>query len=109
MSNGTLELSAATFDEVVLTESVPVLVEFWAEWCPPCKVLGPILHSIADEYADRLRVYQINSDQQTELARRFDVMSVPTMLIFNEGTLVGRLVGSRSRARLLQELSDFLA
>jgi thioredoxin 1 len=106
--NTAVELSGSTFDEVVLSASGPVLVEFWAEWCPPCKVLGPIVESIADDLADRLQVFQINSDEQVELARRFDIMSVPTMLIFDQGALVGRMVGARSRARLLQELSDFL-
>ena len=108
MSNTAVELSASTFDELVLSATVPVLVEFWAEWCPPCKVLGPIVQSVASDFSDRLQVFQINSDEQVDLARRFDIMSVPTMLIFDEGALVGRMVGARSRARLVQELADYL-
>jgi thioredoxin 1 len=101
-------LSASTFDELVLSATMPVLVEFWAEWCPPCKALGPIVQSVASDFSDRLQVFQINSDEQVDLARRFDIMSVPTMLIFDEGALVGRMVGARSRARLVQELADYL-
>jgi thioredoxin 1 len=103
------ELSETSFDEVVLSATLPVLVEFWAEWCPPCEVLGPILQSVAEDYADRLQVFQVNSDEHLVLSRRFDVMSVPTILIFCEGELVHRLVGSRSGARLLQELSSYLS
>jgi len=108
MSNTAVELSASTFDELVLSATMPVLVEFWAEWCPPCKALGPIVQSVASDFSDRLQVFQINSDEQVDLARRFDIMSVPTMLIFDEGALVGRMVGARSRARLVQELADYL-
>ena len=108
MSNAVTELTEATFDEEMATSDVPVLVEFWAEWCPPCRMIAPILDEIALDHADRLRVLKVNSDENPELSRRYDVMSIPTMLIFSQGELQARLVGARSRARLLEELAPVL-
>jgi thioredoxin 1 len=109
MSSAVLELDAATFAEELAGSPVPVLVEFWAEWCPPCRLLSPVLDSIAADYADRIRVGKINADDHPELARRYDVMSVPTVLTFKDGQLQQRLVGARSRARLLEDLGEFLS
>jgi thioredoxin 1 len=106
MSNTVAELIETTFDEEVTTSEVPVIVEFWAEWCPPCKLIAPILDSIAAEYADRLRVFKVNNDEHPDLARRYDVMSVPTILVFSEGELRQRMIGARSRARLIEELNQ---
>jgi thioredoxin 1 len=108
MSSAVLELNDGTFDEEIGGSPVPVLVEFWADWCPPCRLFAPILDAIALEYAGRLRVFNVNSDERPELARRYDVMSVPTLLIFNQGELVQRMVGARSPARLLEELAGVL-
>ncbi|HUD17389.1 MAG TPA: thioredoxin domain-containing protein [Acidimicrobiales bacterium] len=108
MSSAVNELTEASFDEQVRTSPLPVLVEFGAEWCPPCKVMAPVLDSVADEYADRLRVLTIDTDTHPELARRYDLMSVPTMLVFAEGEPRLRLVGARSRSQLLGELAGFL-
>ena len=101
-------LTTATFDEAVVGSSVPVLVDVWAEWCPPCKALDPILEAIADEQRDHLRVVSINSDEHPAISARYGVMSLPTMLIFRDGELVGRLVGARGKGRLLQDLEDVL-
>jgi thioredoxin 1 len=106
MSSAVAELTEATFDEEIKTSPLPVVVEFWAEWCPPCKLLAPILDSIAADSVDRLRVYKINTDDHPVLGQRYDVMSVPTILVFTEGNLVRRLIGARSRARLLEELRE---
>jgi thioredoxin 1 len=108
MSSTVLELTDATFDEEITASPIPVLVEFWAEWCPPCRLIAPILDSIAAEYADRLRVCKVNSDERPELAQRYGVMSVPTILVFSQGELSQRMVGARSRSRLLEELAELL-
>jgi thioredoxin 1 len=108
MSSAVTELTGATFDEEIATSDVPVLVEFWAEWCPPCRMIAPILDALAHEYAGRLRVRKVNSDENPELARRYEVMSVPTMLVFGQGALRQRMVGARSRGRLLEELAPIL-
>ena len=109
MSSTVLELTDATFDEEIAASPIPVLVEFWAQWCPPCRLIAPILDSIAADYADRLRVRKVNSDQRPELAGRYDVMSVPTILVFCQGELRQRRVGARSRSRLLQELAEVIS
>lgn len=101
-------LSEATFDEVIAGSDVPVLVEFWAEWCPPCRALAPVLDSIVAENTN-LVLYKVNSDEEPELAARFAVSSVPTMLVFNDGALAKRTVGARGKRHLLEELSVVLS
>ena len=100
------ELNSATFDEMVGVSDVPVVVEFWAPWCPPCKIMAPVLDAMATDEAARLRVAKVNADEQLELARRFEVVSVPTLLVFVEGELRRRMVGARSRATLLDEIGE---
>jgi len=101
-------LTETTFDEEIGAAPVPVLVEFWAEWCGPCKALAPVLEEIATEQGDRLRVYKVNSDDHPALGARYEVMSVPTLLVFDEGRLVKRMVGARGKRHLLEELADVL-
>ena len=101
-------LSTATFDETVASSDLPVLVDFWAEWCGPCKAIAPILDEIATEHGDRVRVAKLNVDDNPDIARRFDVMSIPTLILFKDGQPAKRLVGARPKGALLQELADFL-
>jgi thioredoxin 1 len=108
MSTAVLSLTETTFDEEVKSSSLPVVVEFWAEWCPPCKALSPILDAMAVDFADRLRVFTINSDDHPALSTRFEVMSIPTILVFSDGELRQRLIGARSRTRLIEELSQVI-
>ncbi|HEY1446273.1 MAG TPA: thioredoxin [Acidimicrobiales bacterium] len=109
MSVAVPELSSATFDEMIGSAAAPVLVEFWAEWCPPCKVLAPILDEISVELGDDLSVYKVNSDEHRDLSARFEVLAVPTILVFAGGELQLRLVGARSKARLTEELDRVLS
>lgn len=109
MSGSVHQLSDAAFDEEVSTSPVPVLVEFWAEWCQPCTTMAPVLDSIASEYEGRLRVIRINTDEHPDLARRYDVMSVPTTLTISDGAVRRRMVGARSRTGLVQEISGLLS
>jgi thioredoxin 1 len=106
MTTHVAELSTATFDEDVAASPVPVLVEFWAQWCPPCKVMAPILDQLAADRGEDLRVRKVNSDEHPELAARFEVMAVPTMLLFVDGEVRQRMVGARSKARLAEELAQ---
>ena len=103
-----LTLTDQTFDEEIQAASEPVLVDFWAEWCGPCKMVAPILEEIADEQAGKLKVGKINIDDNLELARRFDVMSIPTMILFKDGVPQVRIVGAKGKGQLLQELHPYL-
>jgi thioredoxin 1 len=108
MSEQITTLSDATFDEHVKVAEVPVLVDFWAEWCGPCKVIAPILEEISKEQAGKLEVAKINIDDNLDITRRYDVMSIPTLVLFKDGDPVLRVVGARGKAQLLQELQSYL-
>jgi thioredoxin 1 len=108
MSDHISTLSQTTFDEEVGSADGPVLVDFWAEWCGPCKKIAPILDEIAQEQSGKLRIAKLNVDENPEIARRFDVMSIPTMIVFKDGAPDKRLVGARGKGQILQELSDYL-
>ena len=101
-------LSDTTFDEEVLGSTSPVVVDFWAEWCGPCKMLSPVLDEIAAQQADKIRVVKVNVDDNPDVARRFSAMSIPTLLVFQDGEPVKRLVGARGNGALLEELAEFL-
>lgn len=103
------ELTDATFAETVRGADLPVLVEFTAEWCMPCKQLAPILDQIAIEHAGRLQVATIDVDENPSSTRLLDVMSMPTLILFKDGTPVRRLVGARGKHVLLEDLADVLA
>ncbi|MGW4485779.1 thioredoxin [Amycolatopsis sp. NPDC004368] len=98
----------ATFTTDVLEHDKPVLVEFGAEWCPPCRMIAPVLAEIAAEHADSLTVHQIDTDLNPATARRYQVMSLPTLILFRGGEPVATFVGARPKARLLAELDSAL-
>ena len=106
---GTIEtLTDSTFDEEVAGSSEPVLVDFWAEWCGPCKMIAPVLEEIAGEQQGKLRIAKLNVDDNPSAARRYDVMSIPTLIVFKDGQPAKRLVGAKPKGALLEELSEFL-
>ena len=101
-------LSEATFDEEIGSAAEPVLVDFWADWCGPCKMIAPILEEIASEQIGSLRVAKVNVDEAPDLARRFEVMSIPTLILFDGGLPTKRLVGAKGKPQLLEELAGYL-
>jgi thioredoxin len=108
MATGIVTLTSSTFDETILGADLPVIVDFWAEWCGPCKMIAPILSEIADEQQGKVTIAKLNVDENPDLAMRFNVMSIPTLLIFNKGEIAKKIVGAKGKGQLLQELDEFL-
>jgi len=101
-------LTDTSFDEQIKGADVPVLVDFWAEWCGPCKMIAPVLEEIANENAGKIQIAKLNVDENLEISRRFEVMSIPTLILFKDGEPQLRLIGAKGQHQLLQELQAFL-
>ena len=108
MADGIVQLTETTFPEEVGASDLPVIVDFWAEWCGPCKMIAPILDELSTEQAGKLRVAKVNVDELPSLARQFDVMSIPTLIVFRDGQAAHRIVGAKGKAQLLEELASFI-
>jgi thioredoxin 1 len=108
MGAATKTVTDATFDTDVLASDKPVLVDFWAEWCGPCKMVAPVLEEIASEHGDKLTVAKVNIDENPEIARRFQIMSIPTMSVFAGGEVVKSIVGAKPKAALLRDLEGYV-
>ncbi len=100
MSDKIIHVTDSTFDEAVLKAEGPVLVDYWAEWCGPCKMIDPILHEIAAEYDGRLRVAKLNIDQNQQVTSRFKIRGIPTLMIFENGEHQGTKVGALTKSAL---------
>jgi thioredoxin 1 len=107
-SGPTITVTDDSFADDVLSNDRPVLVDFWATWCGPCKMVAPVLEEIASEQAERLVVAKLDVDSNPTTARDFQVISIPTMILFKGGEAVKRIVGAKGKAALLRELQDIL-
>lgn len=108
MAEGISHLTEATFSEEVNSSELPVLVDFWAEWCTPCKMIAPILEELSTENLGKIKIAKVDVDANPGLARQFDVMSIPTLLVFKDGVPERRIVGAKGKAQLVEEISEYL-
>jgi thioredoxin len=108
MAAGITHLTDQTFDEEIGSSDSPVLVDFWADWCGPCKMIAPTLEEISKDFAGRLKVAKLNVDDAQSTAQRFEVMSIPTLILFKDGEVKLRIVGAKGKGQLLQEIDPFL-
>ncbi|ANY06768.1 thioredoxin [Pseudonocardia sp. HH130630-07] len=104
----TVDVTSSSFDQDVLKSEKPVLVDFWATWCGPCKMVAPVLDEIAGENTEKLTVAKLDIDANPEVARDYQVMSVPTMILFSGGKPVKQIVGAKPKAALLADLADHI-
>ncbi len=102
MGDNTVQITDAQFSEEVLNSDVPVLVDFWAPWCGPCKMIAPVLEDIAGEYADKLKVVKLNVDDNQETAPKYNVRGIPTLLLVKGGEVVATKVGAVSKSQLTE-------
>lgn len=100
MGDGIVHVSDSTFEDEVLNSGTPVLVDYWAEWCGPCKMIAPILEEIADEYTNKLTIAKLNIDDNQSTPQRYGVRGIPTLMIFKDGEIAGTKVGALSKSQL---------
>ncbi len=103
-ANILLEVSDSNFEDEVIKSEMPVLVDFWAEWCAPCRMVAPVLEELAQEYAGRVKVAKLNVDANRETAARYDIMSIPTVILFKDGQVAKQVVGALPKESLVREL-----
>ena len=108
MSNHTVEITDASFEAEVVNSDKPVLVDYWAEWCGPCKMIAPILEEVGAEYSDKLTVAKLNIDQNPETPPKFGIRGIPTIMLFKQGDVVATKVGALSKSQLTAFLDENL-
>ncbi|MGD9690382.1 MAG: thioredoxin [Phycisphaerales bacterium] len=100
-----VEFTTANFDNEVLASKTPVVVDFWAEWCAPCKLLGPTIDQLAEEFKGKVKVGKLNTEHNRDIAVKFEIQGIPTVLIFKDGAIVNRIMGLRPKAEFVNALS----
>lgn len=108
MSSNIVNVSDASFEEEVLQSDLPVLVDYWAEWCGPCKMIAPVLEEVASEYEDRIKVCKLNIDENTDTPAKFGIRGIPTLMIFKGGKSESTKVGALSKQQLTSFIDEVL-
>jgi thioredoxin 1 len=108
MAGNVIELTDATFDETVHSSDVPVLVDFWAPWCGPCKMIAPLIQEIADEYAEKAKICKLNTDDARDSAMEFGISAIPTIILFKNGQVQKKWVGLTSKKDLAEAIDELL-
>lgn len=108
MSKSTVEITDANFESDVLKSTTPVLIDFWADWCGPCHMVAPVIEEIAAENAGKLVVGKLDVDNNPVVARKYQILSIPSMILFVDGVEKARVVGARPKAAILSEISSYL-
>ncbi len=104
----TKAVTDATFEAEVLKSDKPVVVDYWAEWCGPCRMVGPVLEEIASEHGEKIAIVKLNVDENPVVTQRYGIMNIPTMSVFKGGEVVKEIVGAKPKSALLRELADFI-
>jgi thioredoxin 1 len=104
----TTKVTTADFEAVVLKSTTPVLVDFWAVWCGPCRAVGPILEEISNEHGDKLKIVKLNTDEEGAIAMKYGISSIPTMNVFVNGEVVKTIVGAKPKPALLKDLESYI-
>ncbi len=108
MTQNIIEVTEATFEETIVRSAQPVMVDFWADWCPPCKMIAPVMEDLAAEYEGRVKVCKVNVDNNPKLASRFGVRSIPTILFFKDGEIKDQVIGALPRNQFVERLNKLV-
>lgn len=103
-----IELTEETFDQHVLNETKPVLVDFWAEWCGPCRIIAPVLEELSTEYKDKAVIAKVSVDDNPAITEKYKVINIPTMLFFKNGVVVDKLIGASNKTTIIQKLNSLV-